>query len=261
MPARAGSALVALSLTLSFALPRPVETRQSGGTRAVLIFAAASLQTVLDELKPPLEQATGAAVTFSYAASSDLTRQLENGAPADAFISADLDWMNYAAEHRLIKPETRVNLVGNSLVLIAPATSPVQLRIAPRFPLVEALHGGRLAVGDPAAVPAGKYARAALTSLGVWHDVEKRLAPAENVRAALLLVSRGEAPLGIVYRSDAIADNRVVIVDTFPSGTHPPIVYPAALTVSANPVVQRALTFLQSGRARDVFARNGFDVK
>src|SRR4051794_8251941 len=213
------------ALTLAVITESRVEAQRSGGTERVLIFAAASLQTVLDEITPQLEQTAGARITTSYAASSDLARQIENGAPAQMFISADLDWMNYAADHRLVKTDTRVTLAGNVLVLIAPAGTPTSLKIASRFPIRQALGGGRLAVADPAAVPAGKYARAALTTLGVWDDVKDRLAPAENVRAALLLVERGEAPLGIVYRTDAMADTRVRIVDTFPRASHPPIVY------------------------------------
>jgi molybdate transport system substrate-binding protein len=248
-------------LWLAFVIGSTLAIRaQEPNRRGILIFAAASLQNVLDELTPQLEQAAGASVRFSYAASSDLTRQIENGAPADIFISADIDWMNYASDHRLVKTDTRINLVGNALVLIGPAGNSTRIKIGPRFALRAALGAGRLAVADPAAVPAGKYARAALTALGVWSDVQDRLAPAENVRAALLLVSRGEAPLGIVYRTDAMADKGVVVVDTFPETTHPPIVYPAALTLTGSAPAQRALTFLRSAPAQAVFAKRGFDV-
>ncbi len=224
----------------------------------VLVFAAASLQTALDELVEPVQRATGVRMRVSYAASSALARQIESGAPSQIFISADLEWMDYLAGRRLIRTESRVNLLGNRLVLIAPRAQPSTLKIAPGFPLAAALGRNRLALADPAAVPAGKYARAALTSLGVWDAVATRIAAAENVRAALLLVSRGEAPLGIVYYTDAVADAGVVIVDTFPETTHPPIIYPAALTTAASPAATKVLEFLKTDAARAVFAKQGF---
>jgi molybdate transport system substrate-binding protein len=224
----------------------------------VLVFAAASLQNVLDELAAPAQTATGARMRMSYAASSALARQVENGAPADLFISADLDWMNYLADRRLIRSESRVDLLGNQLVLITSKARPINLTIAPGFPLSKTLGQDRLALADPAAVPAGKYAREALTKLGVWDSVSRKLAPAENVRAALLLVSRGESPLGIVYRTDALADPGVAIVDTFPETTHSPIVYPAALTTTASGSAGKVLDFLKTPAARAVFDRNGF---
>ena len=224
----------------------------------VLVFAAASMKNALDELAGPCEQATGIAIRASYAASSALARQIEEGAPAALFISADLEWMDYVADRKLIKLETRVNLVGNRLVLIAPASQPVTLKIAPGFALAAALKGGRLAVAAPAGVPAGKYARAALSTLNVWPSVESRLAPAENVRAALVLVSRAEAPLGIVYGSDAVADRNVVVVDTFPEATHPPIVYPAAVTVRGDRSAAAVLDFLRGPVARQTFDKQGF---
>jgi molybdate transport system substrate-binding protein len=243
---------------LALALPSRVGAARPASS--VLVFAASSLQTALDELTPQMERASGASVRVSYAASSALARQIESGAPADLFISADERWMNYVADRRLIKADTRVNLLGNTLVLIAPARQPVTLKISPGFALAARLGSGRLAVGDPASVPAGEYAQAALTSLGVWSSVVAKLAPAENVRAALLLVSRGEAPLGIVYRTDALADPGVMIVDTFPEATHPPIVYPAALTAGASAEATGVLAFLRSAPARTVFARQGFTV-
>jgi molybdate transport system substrate-binding protein len=249
---------VLVAALLGVAVPiRAGEARPAPG---VLIFAAASLQTALDALTPAMARASGSTVRVSYAASSALARQIESGAPADLFISADEDWMNYVADRRLIKADTRANLVGNTLVLVAPVKQPVTLKIAPGFALASHLGSSRLAVGDPASVPAGKYAQAALASLGVWSSVASKLAPAENVRAALLLVSRGEAPLGIVYRTDALADPGVMIVDTFPEATHPPIVYPAALTAVASADASRVLSFLQSEPARAVFARQGFTV-
>jgi molybdate transport system substrate-binding protein len=226
----------------------------------VLIFAAASLQTALDALTPAIDRSTGAHVVVSYAASSALARQIEDGAPADLFISADLDWMDYVAARHLIQPATRVNLLGNDLVLIAPAAKPVSLRIAPGFPIAGALGANRLAIADPDSVPAGKYGRAALTALGVWDRVSGQLAPAENVRAALLLVSRGEAPLGIVYRTDALADAGVMVVGVFPDWTHPAVVYPAALTTRAAANAARVLTFLESDEAKTGFVKLGFKV-
>jgi molybdate transport system substrate-binding protein len=246
--------VVALAGPLTAAEPRQ---RPSAD---VLVFAAASLQTALDELSAPAQRATGARIRVSYAASSALARQIENGAPADLFISADLDWMDYLAERRLIRPDSRVNLVGNRLVLITPKARPVALEIVAGFPLAAALGKERLALADPAAVPAGKYARAALTSLGVWDSVAAKVAAAENVRAALLLVDRGEAPLGIVYRTDALADANVAIVDTFPESTHPAIVYPAALTAGASPAAAALLRFLQTEAASAAFGKQGFTI-
>lgn len=223
----------------------------------VLIFAAASLQTALEQLRPDLARAAGTDVRASYAGSSTLARQIESGAPADVFISADIAWMDYLEARGAIRAGTRVNLLGNRLVLIAPAARRPALTIAPGFPLAAALGDSRLAVADPD-VPAGRYARSALTSLGVWDSVANRLAPAENVRAALLLVARGEAPLGIVYRTDALAVPDVAVVDTFPAASHPPIVYPAAATATAVDAAARVLAALRAPAAAGVFARHGF---
>lgn len=226
----------------------------------LLVFAASSLQTALDALTPAIQQTTGVRIRASYAASSALARQIESGAPAGLFISADLDWMDYLAERKLIVPATRVNLLRNTLVLVAPAKAPVSITISPGFPLARALGANRLAIANPDSVPAGKYARTALTSLGVWDSVASKLAPRENVRAALLLVSLGEAPLGIVYKTDAVADRSVVIVDAFPATSHGAIVYPAAVTMPGSPAASRVLAFLQSKAAKAVFAQQGFIV-
>jgi len=247
-------ALVAIIATAYVARPGS-QGREGPG---ILVFAAASLQTALDAIVVPFQKSTGIRVRVSYAASSALARQIDNGAPADLFISADLDWMDYLAGKKLIRAESRVNLLGNRLVLIAPAAQPVALKIAPGFALAAALGRDRLALADPAVVPAGKYARAALTSLGVWDAVAGRIAAAENVRAALLLVSRREAPLGIVYHTDALIDPGVRIVDTFPASSHPPIVYPAALMPNASPAAANLLEYLKSNEARTVFAAQGF---
>ena len=229
-------------------------------TLVVLIFAASSLQTAIEALVPAIRKATGIEVRVSYAASSALARQVENGAPADLFISADLDWMDYLAGKQLIRDDSRVTLVGNRLVLVAPAGQRLALAIEPRFGLAAALGGGRLALANPDVVPAGKYARAALTNLGVWDTVKDRIAAAENVRAALLLVSRREAPLGIVYATDALVDQGVRVVDTFPESSHLPIVYPAALTRVASPEAAKVLEYLKSGEARAVFLSQGFSL-
>ena len=224
----------------------------------VFVFAAASLQTALDDLAAPVQKATGVRMRMSYAASSALARQIENGAPAGLFISADLDWMNYLSDRKLVRTESRVNLLGNRLVLVGTKGHQVSLRIGPGFGLAQALGRERLALADPAAVPAGKYAREALTTLGVWEGIANRIAPTENVRAALLLVSRGEAPLGIVYRTDAMVDAGVVVVDTFPESSHAPIIYPAALAATASPAAWKVLDYLKTPAARTVFDKHGF---
>jgi molybdate transport system substrate-binding protein len=221
------------------------------------IFAAASLKESLDIVARAFEAASGHTVRISYGASSALARQIEAGAPAQVFISADEEWMGYVAERNLVHGQ-HVNLLTNSLVLIAPGPGVPRLRIGPSFPLVEALGAGRLAVADPVAVPAGKYARAALESLGVWTQVRGRLAPAENVRATLALVARGEAPLGIVYRTDAMAEPRVAIVDTFPAKSHRPIVYPMAVMRGAPPAASAFASFAASPAARAIWRRHGF---
>lgn len=225
----------------------------------VLVFGAASLKEALDEQARRFAASSDDKVTVSYAASSALARQIANGAPADLFISADLEWMDYLDERRLLRPGTRIELLRNALVLIAPAASKAKLEIGPGFPLAAALGQERLAMADPDSVPAGKYGRSALVYLGVWQSVEHRVARAENVRAALALVSRGEAPFGIVYATDARADNGVRVVDTFPADSHPAIVYPAAIVAtSASPAAKPLLDYLQSAAARPVWERYGF---
>jgi molybdate transport system substrate-binding protein len=227
--------------------------------RDLLVFGAASLKNALDEANTGFQRDTGHKVVVSYGASSALAKQIEGGAPADVFISADLDWMDYVAEHKLIKPETRFNLLGNKLVLIAAADSNISLPIVPNLPLAQALGNGRLAMADPAAVPAGKYGKAALEALGVWPSVSSKIAPAQDVRAALLFVSRGEALLGIVYQTDAAADKGVKIVGTFPESTHPPIIYPLAVTAtSANPEATAYIQYLKSPAAKPAFEKQGF---
>ena len=229
--------------------------------RDLLVFAAASLKNALDDVNAQYQKDTGRRVVVSYAASPALARQIEAAAPADVFISADLDWMNYLGQRRLIKPETRVNLLGNRLVLVAPVGGARDVTIGQGFPLAPLLGGGRLAMADPDSVPAGKYGKAALEHLGVWASVQGRLARAENVRAALAFVSRGEAPFGIVYQTDAAADTKVKIVGLFPEDTYPPITYPmAAVAASNHPTTAAYLAYLRSSAARPLFERQGFTV-
>jgi len=227
----------------------------------VLVFAAASLKTALDEINAQWQGRTGKRAVVSYAASSALAKQIEQGAPADIFISADLDWMEYLAERKLIRPETRSDLLSNRLVLIAPKGTNLQVDIKPGFPLASLLGQGHLALANTDAVPAGKYSKAALKALGVWEQVKGRIAQAENVRAALLLVSRGEAPLGIVYESDAVSDPSVVTVGILPDATHPRIIYPIALTSgSTSPDAGGFLDELKSPQARTIFEKQGFTM-
>ena len=236
---------------------RPVRAQQ----KPVLVFAAASLKTALDKIAADWRRETGKQATVSYAASSTLAKQIESAAPADLFISADEDWMDYLQQRNLIDPKTRIDLLGNRLVLVAPKDSKVEATIAPGFPLAQLLQDGRLAMADPNSVPAGKYGKAALTKLGVWGSVEQKVASAENVRAALLLVARGEAPLGIVYQTDAAAEAGVRIVAAFPPDTHPPIVYPMALIFSShNPDAPALGSYLRGAAARAQFEAQGFTV-
>jgi molybdate transport system substrate-binding protein len=227
----------------------------------VVVFAAASLKNALDDIAGQWQRETGKKAVISYAASNTLIKQIEQGAPADIFISADLDWMDYGQQNNLIRPDSRFNLLGNRLVLIAPKDASVSANIQPGFDLATLLKGSRLAMGNVDAVPAGKYGKAALEKLGVWDSVKDKIAQAESVRAALLFVSRGEAPLGIVYQTDAAADPGVKIVGTFPENTHPPIIYPVALTKeSTNPNAQAFLDYLRLPAARAAFERQGFTV-
>jgi molybdate transport system substrate-binding protein len=224
----------------------------------VLVFAAASLTDVLTEAASAYEAETGGKVTLSFAGSSTLARQIMAGSPADMFISADEAWMDEVQKRDLVDSLSRFDLVTNRLVLIAPKASDAKLAIMSRFDLVAALDGGRLAVADPDSVPAGRYAKEALSNLEVWADVEPHLARAENVRVALSYVARGEAPLGIVYQTDAMAEPRVRIVDAFPDRTHTLIAYPAALVKPSRPEAQAFLTYLRGEKARAIFAKAGF---
>jgi molybdate transport system substrate-binding protein len=249
------------AILLFAAAPAPLSFAQSSGASGpVIVFAAASLKNAMDDIAAAWQKETGNAAKISYAASSTLAKQIEEDAPAQIFISADEQWMDYLAGKGLIKPESRSDLLGNKLVLIAPKNSAVALTLQPGADLAKALNGGRLALGTVNSVPAGIYAKAALQKLGLWESVAGQLAQAENVRAALLLVSRGEAPLGIVYRTDAASDPSVKIVATFPADSHPPIVYPVALTKNAGAPAAAFLAFIKSVNSAPFFRAQGFTV-
>jgi molybdate transport system substrate-binding protein len=238
--------------------PQPAVHAQGGD---VVVFAAASLKNALDAINAQWQKETGKKATISYGASSALAKQIEHAAPAQMFVSADLDWMDYVAGKNLIRPETRSNLLGNRIVLIAHKDKAQPIAIKPGFDLAGLLGDGRLSMANVASVPAGKYGKAALEKLGVWAGVSGKIAQAENVRAALLLVSRGEAPLGIVYQTDAAAEPNVKIIGTFPEDTHPPIIYPIALTANAsNPDAAAMLDYIKSAKAKPLFEAQGFTV-
>jgi len=245
------------SLFALLALPLAAGAR-AAPEGSIMVFAAASMTDALKRAAALWEKADGVRVVLSFAASSALALQIDRGARADMFLSADTDWMDFLERKGRLAPGTRTDLLGNSLVLIAaPGTAEVPA-IGPGFDLAGALHGGRLALADPASVPAGKYARAALSALHVWDAVAPHLAPAENVRVALEYVAHGEAPLGIVYATDARLEPAVRIVGTFPSASHPPIIYPVALTRNASPAARRFLDFLKGDQAAAIFRAAGF---
>jgi molybdate transport system substrate-binding protein len=229
--------------------------------QSITVFAAASMKNALDDVDAAFTKQTGVKVVASYDASSALMKQIEGGAPADVFVSADLNWMDYGSRKKLIKDDTRVNLLGNELVLVAPKDSTVDhVTIAPGFDLAKLAGDGRIATGDVQAVPVGIYAKAALEKLGVWASVEPKMAMAANVRAALILVARGEAPLGIVYATDAKVEPGVKVVGVFPEASHDPIIYPVAATVNAKPAATPYLAFLRSQAAKTIFESYGFTV-
>ncbi len=230
-------------------------------SKDVVILAAASLKNALDDASAAWTKQTGKSTKISYAASSALAKQIEAGIPADLFISADVPWVDYVAERKLIKPASRSDFLGNEIVLIAGKDSKVAIKIDKGFALRAALGDGRLAMANIDAVPAGKYGKASLEALGVWPSVADRVAQAENVRMAMTLVSRGEAPLGIVYKTDAAADPNVRIVGAFPASSHPPIIYPMALlTTSTNPDAEAFVAYLKSPAAKPFFEKQGFTV-
>ena len=248
--------VVALALT---ALAPASPTLAEG---EVVVFAAASLKSALDEAVASYHAATGKTAIVSYAASSALAKQIEQAAPADIFFSADLAWMDYLAERNLIVPDTRKTFLGNELVLVAPADSAATVALGPGLDLTPLLGAdGRLAMANVDAVPAGKYGKAALAKLGGWNKVADRIVQADNVRAALAFVASGEAPFGIVYATDAGAEPAVKVIATFPADSHPPIVYPVALTAGSTNADARAfLDYLASDGARFAFVKHGFKV-
>src|SRR5262249_37151390 len=226
----------------------------------ITVFAAASLTNVLQDIGKGYEAKTHNHVVFSFAASSTLAKQIEGSSGADIFMSADTDWMDYLDSRGLIDHPTRKNLLGNSLVLVAPADSNTTIDVADHFPLLAALQGGRLSMADPDSVPAGKYGRTALIALGVWSTVQDHIVSAENVRVALAYVARKEAPLGIVYKTDAMSEPKVKVVGTFPENSHQPIVYPEALTKGAQAGAKDFLAYLSSPDARAAFEKAGFTI-
>jgi molybdate transport system substrate-binding protein len=249
-------AKIVFALTIAcglFSLPA------SAQEKSLTVFAAASMKNALDDVSAAYTAKTGAKVIASYAASSVLAKQIDQGAPADIFLSADTDWMDYATKQKTIKPDTRTNLLGNSIVLIAPKDSKIDnVTIASGFDLAKLAGQGRIATGDVSSVPVGKYAKAALEKLGAWDAAAPKFAMAESVRAALTLVARGEAVLGIVYATDARVEPEVKIVGTFPADSHPPIIYPVAATTSAGTGAADYLAFLHTQAAKTIFEKYGF---
>jgi len=253
--------LAAFAAIIVIAVPCAAGAQDLVNAKSITVFAAASMKNALDDFNAAFTKKSGVKVVASYDASSALIKQIEAGALADAFISADLKWMDYGAGKKLIKDDTRVNLLGNVLVLIAPKDSKIdKVTIAPGFDLAKLAGDGRIATGDVKAVPVGLYAKAALEKLGVWAAVEPKMAMTANVRAALVLVARGEAPLGIVYSTDAKVEPGVKVVGVFPDNSHDPIVYPVAATLNAKPETASYLAFLRSAAAKTVFESYGFAV-
>ena len=253
---RSFSALLLIAVSLA---PTAARAQDDAG---LTVFAAASLKEALDDAAAAYRKQTGVPVRVSYAASSALARQIEQGAPADVFFSADLEWMDYLQQRNRLDVATRRSLLGNRLVLIAPRASKARVDLKRPATLLAALGDGRLAVGQTRTVPAGKYAKASLESLSLWNGVRPRLAESESVRAALMLVARGETPLGIVYASDAKAEPGVRVVATFPEDSHPPIVYPvAALRGARAAQAARFVQWLGSPAADALFTKRGFAVK
>lgn len=227
--------------------------------KTITVFAAASMKNALDEIDAAYTAKTGIKFSVSYAASSVLAKQIEQGAPADVFVSADTDWMDYAISRKTINEATRVNLLGNSIVLIAPKDAKIDnVDIVQGFDLAKLAGDGRIVTGDVKSVPVGKYAKAALEKLGAWPAAEPKFAMAESVRAALTLVARGEAALGIVYSTDAKVEPGVKTIGTFPAASHPAIVYPVAATTTAKGETSDYLAFLRSAAAKAIFEKYGF---
>jgi molybdate transport system substrate-binding protein len=251
---RLAGILFALAILCGSAFP-PASAEE----KSLTVFAAASMKNALDDINAAYTAKTGVKVVASYAASSVLAKQIDQGAPADIFVSADTDWMDYAAARKTVNEATRTNLLGNSIVLIAPKDSSVgNVTIGPGFDLAKLAGIGKIATGDVSSVPAGKYAKATLEKLGAWEAAAPKFAMAESVRAALTLVARGEAALGIVYATDAKVEPGVKIIGTFPADSHPAIIYPIAATTTAGPQATGYLAFLHSLAAKTIFERYGF---
>jgi molybdate transport system substrate-binding protein len=248
-----------IATTLFLVLLAALPARGQDVPVSATVFAAASAKNALDDINAAYTRNTGRKVVANYAASSALAKQIEEGAPADVFVSADREWMDHLAQKKLIVPKSRMNLLGNRLVLIAAKETKLdEVQIRPGFDIAKLAGDGRIAVADVRAVPAGKYAKAALEKLGAWKAAEGRLAPAENARAALVMVARGEAPVGIVYETDAKIEPGVKVIGKFPENSHPSIVYPAAMTVKAKGDAAKYFAFLSSGTALVFFERHGF---
>ncbi len=244
-------AVLAVAAVAALSLPAAAQEN-------VTIFAAASMKNALDAVAASW---IGGKATISYAASSALAKQIEEGAPADIFVSADLDWMKYLSDRNLTKKDTETRLLGNTIVLIAAADSAASAKLESGFDLAGLLAGGKLAMANVDSVPAGKYGKAALESLGIWNSVSASVAQAENVRAAMALVATGEAPLGIVIATDAAAEPKVKVLATFPEGSHPPIIYPVAvLAESKSAAAEAFLRYMQGDSARAVYEGQGFSV-
>jgi len=251
---RLAGILLSLAILCGSAVPTA-----SAEEKSLTVFAAASMKNALDDIDAAYTARTGVKIAASYAASSVLAKQIDQGAPADIFVSADTDWMDYAATRKTVNEATRTNLLGNSIVLIAPKDSSLGgVTIGPGFDLAKLAGDGKIATGDVSSVPAGKYAKAALEKLGAWQAAAPKFAMAESVRAALILVARGEAVLGIVYATDARVEPGVKIIGTFPADSHPAIIYPVAATTSAGPQATDYLAFLHSSAAKTIFEKYGF---
>lgn len=251
-----GAALSALALTFTFPLTTPLKAQD----QPIVVFAAASLKNALDQIAAEWMKESGNRVKFSYAASGVLAKQVENGAPADIFISADLRWMDYVADKKLVKTGTRVNIASNELVVIAKKGSKSEkLEFKPGFDFAARLGNERVAVGAIATTPAGQYTKEALTAIGNWQAVEKKLAEGETVWAALAFVQKGEVPYGILFRTDAITAADIEIVAAIPTNLHKPIIYPAAIVeTSKNPKAASFISMLQSKKSLDILQKHGF---
>lgn len=242
-----------------FVLLGAVNSPTAAQDQSITVFAAASMKNALDDVNAAYTAKSGVKVAVSYGPSSGLAKQLEQGAPADVFISADTDWMDYASGKKSISEPSRINLLGNSIVLVAPKDSKIEkVNIGADFDLAKLAGDGKIATGDVKSVPVGKYAKAALEKLGSWQAAEAKFAMTDNVRVALTLVARGEAALGIVYSTDAKVEPGVKVVGTFPADSHPPIIYPVAATTTAKAEASDYLAFLRSTSAKNILEKYGF---